>query len=110
MHALNDAPAMLGTDLTRNGQHEETENVALFRQLEASTYGRVTSANLFAKQKASRRDDPLITSVLQGHLERMKTKAAMKKVYGDVPHQQRQQQEGWQFGAESGIGGRGPWN
>lgn len=125
MYALNDTPAMRGTDLTRNDQHEETENVALFRQLEASTYGSVKSANLFAKQKASRRDDPFLTSVLQGHVERMKTKAAMKEVYRDRPHQQQQQdggygcgrqqqqqqqQEGWQFGAESGIGGRGPWN
>lgn len=124
MHALNDAPAMRGTDLTGNDQHEETENVALFRQLEASSYGRVKSANLFAKQKASRRDDAFLTSVLQSHVERMKTKAAMKEVHGDWPHQQQQQdgghgcgrqqqqqqQQGWRFGAKSGIRGRGPWN
>ena len=120
MYALNDAPATRGTDSTRNDQHEETENVALFRQLEASGYGSVKSTNLFAKQKASRRDDPFLTSVLRGHVERMKTRAAMEEVYRDSPHQQqqqdggygcgRQQQEGWQVGAESGIRGRGPWN
>ena len=59
MYPLN-APGMHAT----NTQNEESDNTALFRQLEAYTYRSVKSTNLFAKQKSSRRDDPFITSVL----------------------------------------------
>ena len=117
MYPLNDAPTLQEP----NTQHAEPDNVALFRQLEASTYGSLKSTNLFAKQKSSRRDDPFITSVLQGHFERMRSKTAMQELYKDWPHphqqQQddgygygRQQQQGWHSGVECGAWGRGPWN
>ena len=106
MYPLNDAPTLQEPKT----QHEEPDNVALFRQLEASTYGSLKSTNLFAKQKSSRRDDPFITSVLQGHFERMRSKTAMQEPYRDCPHPHQQQQQGWHSGVECGAWGRGPWN